>query len=84
MKMKIALTISPVGIKGYAMTEEIAPVIEVIKNSGLRYEFYSMFTEIEGESEEIYKLIKEASQTILDKGLGVEIHMKGDIPPQKN
>lgn len=83
MKMKIALTISPIGTQGYAMTEEIAPVIEVIKNSGLDYEFYSMFTEIEGESDELYQLIKKASQTILDKGLGVEIHIKGEVPAQK-
>lgn len=81
MEMKLAISISPVGSE-QEMAEEIAPVIKVIKDSGLKYEFYSMFTEIEGDSERIYEVIKEATQTILDKDLGVEIHIKAEIPPQ--
>lgn len=48
MNTLVALAIAPFGV-GDELSEEVAKVVQVIRNSGLKNRTYSMFTEIEGE-----------------------------------
>lgn len=78
MNTLIAVAIAPFGA-GDELAEEVAEVIRVIKESGLPYRMNSMFTEIEGEWDEVMKVVKDASFVLAQKGLRTEVVLKADI-----
>ena len=53
----------------------------MIRASGLSNKTYSMFTEIEGEWDEVMKVVKEATLVLAEKGIRTEVVLKADIRP---
>lgn len=80
MNTLIAVAIAPIGI-GDELAPKVAEVIKVIRDSGLPYHTTSMFTEIEGEWDEVMKVVKDATFVLADKGIRTEVVLKADIRP---
>lgn len=66
---------------GEELSAEVAEVVKVIRESGLPNKTYSMFTEIEGEWDEVMKVVKEATYVLAEKGIRTEVILKADIRP---
>jgi uncharacterized protein (TIGR00106 family) len=80
MNTLIAVAIAPCGV-GDEMAPEVAEVIKVIRESGLSNRTNSMFTEIEGEWDDVMKVVKDATFVLAKKGIRTEVVMKADIRP---
>ena len=80
MNTLIALAIAPCGV-GDEMAPYVAEVVKVIRDSGLPCRTNSMFTEIEGEWDEVMKAVKDATFVLADKGIRTEVVLKADIRP---
>lgn len=80
MNTLIAVAIAPFGI-GDELASEIAEVVKVIRESGLPNSTNSMFTEIEGEWDEVMKVVKDAAFVLAEKGIRVEVVLKADVRP---
>lgn len=80
MNTLIAVAIAPFGI-GDELAPEIAEVIKVIRESGLPYHTTSMFTEIEGEWDEVMKVVKDATFVLAEKGIRTGVVLKADVRP---
>lgn len=80
MNTLVAVAIAPFGV-GDELSEYVADVVKVIRSSGLKNKTSSMFTEIEGEWDEVMKVVKEATFVLAEKGIRTEVVMKMDIRP---
>lgn len=80
MNTLVAVCISPVG-KGDELSKDVAEVVKVIRKSGLPNKTYSMFTEIEGEWDDVMKTVKDAAFVLAEKGIRTEVVIKADIRP---
>lgn len=80
MNTLIAVAIAPFGI-GEELSAEVAEVVNVIRKSGLPNKTYSMFTEIEGEWDEVMQVVKDATFVLAEKGIRTEVILKADIRP---
>ncbi len=80
MNTLIAVAIAPFGI-GDELAPQIAEVIKVIQESGLPYNMTSMFTEIEGEWDDVMKVVKDATFILAEKGIRTEVILKADVRP---
>lgn len=80
MNTLVAVAIAPFGV-GDELATEIAEVVKVIRESGLPNRTTSMFTEIEGEWDEVMKVVKEATFVLAEKGIRTELVLKADIRP---
>lgn len=80
MNTLVAVAIAPFGV-GDELATEIAEVVKVIRESGLPNRTTSMFTEIEGEWDEVMKVVKEATFVLAEKGIRTEVVLKADIRP---
>lgn len=80
MNTLVAVAIAPCGT-GDELSAEVAEVVKVIRKSSLPNKTYSMFTEIEGEWDEVMAVVKEAVKVLYDKGIRTEVVMKMDLRP---
>ena len=80
MNTLVAVAIAPFGV-GDELSAEVAEVVKIIRNSGLKNKTYSMFTEIEGEWDEVMRVVKDATFVLAKKGIRTEVIMKMDIRP---
>lgn len=80
MNTLVAVAIAPFGV-GDELASEVAEVVKIIRDSGLKNRTYSMFTEIEGEWDEVMKVVKDATFVLAEKGIRTEVIMKMDIRP---
>lgn len=80
MNTLIAVAIAPFGV-GDELAPEIAEVVKVIRESGLPNHTSSMFTEIEGEWDEVMKVVKDATFVLANKGIRTEVILKADLRP---
>ena len=80
MNTLVAVAIAPFGV-GEELSAEVAEVVKVIRESGLPNKTYSMFTEIEGEWDEVMKVVKAATYVLAEKGIRTEVILKADIRP---
>ena len=80
MNTLVAVAIAPFGV-GEELSAEVAEVVKVIRESGLPNKTHSMFTEIEGEWDEVMKVVKEATYVLAEKGIRTEVILKADIRP---
>ena len=81
MNTLIAVNIAPLGTAGQSLSAYIAEVVKVIEASGLPNRTTSMFTEIEGEWDEVMKVVKDATMVLAEKGLRTSVTMKADVRP---
>lgn len=80
MNTLIALCIAPCGT-GDELASDVAEVVRVIRASGLPNRTNSMFTEIEGEWDEVMRVVKDATWVLASKGIRTEVVLKADIRP---
>lgn len=80
MNTLVAVAIAPFGV-GDELAPEVAEVVKVIRESGLPNKTYSMFTEIEGEWDEVMQVVKDATFVLAEKGIRTEVILKADIRP---
>ena len=80
MNTLIAVAIAPFGV-GDELSSEVAEVVKVIRESGLPNRTYSMFTEIEGEWDEVMDVVKRATEAVAAHGHRVSLVLKADIRP---
>ena len=80
MNTLIAVAIAPFGV-GDELAPEVAEVVKVIRESGLPNHTYSMFTEIEGEWDEVMRVVKDATFALAEKGIRTEVILKADVRP---
>ena len=80
MNTLIAAAIAPFGV-GDELSSEVAEVVKVIRESGLPNRTYSMFTEIEGEWDEVMRVVRDATFVLAEKGIRTEVILKADVRP---
>ncbi|WP_295633019.1 thiamine-binding protein [uncultured Mitsuokella sp.] len=80
MNTLIAVAIAPCGT-GEEMSAYVGEVVRVIRESGLPNRTNSMFTEIEGEWDDVMAVVKKATMVLADKGIRTEVVLKADIRP---
>lgn len=80
MNTLVAVAIAPFGV-GNELAQEVAEVVKVIRESGLPNRTTSMFTEIEGEWDEVMAVVKQATFVLAEKGIRTEVVLKADIRP---
>ena len=80
MNTLIALAIAPVGV-GDELSKHVAEVVKVIRESGLPSKTNSMFTEIEGDWDDVMAVVKRATFVLAEKGIRTEVVLKADIRP---
>lgn len=65
--MLIEFSIVPIGV-GSSIGDQLAEVLKIVDESGLPYKVNPMGTVIEGEWDEVMKLIKKCHKTVMKKG----------------
>ena len=82
MNALVAVSIAPTtgGADG-GLSQEVAEVVRVFRESGLPNRTTSMFTEIEGDWDEVMQVVKKAIHVLVSKGLRTGIVLKADIRP---
>jgi uncharacterized protein (TIGR00106 family) len=65
--MLAEISLAPIG-QGSSVSEYVATALAIIKQSGIKYEFHAMGTNLEGEYDEIVALVKKCSQAMADQG----------------
>ncbi len=64
-----------------SVSDAVAEAVKVVRASGLPYRTSSMFTEIEGEWDEVFDVVKRATEAVMPFGSRVSLVMKADIRP---
>ena len=67
--------------EGGSVSDAVAEAVKVVRASGLPHRTSSMFTEIEGEWDEVFAVIKAATEAVLPYGARVSLVIKADIRP---
>ena len=80
MNTLVAVAIAPFG-EGEELASYVAEVVKVIRASGLPNRTNSMFTEIEGEWDEVMQVVKDATFALAERGIRTEVILKADIRP---
>jgi uncharacterized protein (TIGR00106 family) len=80
--MIVAFSISPgVGDETGGVSEAVAAAIQVVRTSGLPNETNAMFTNIEGEWDEVMAVVKRAVDVVAASSPRVGLVLKADIRP---
>ncbi|WEV72831.1 thiamine-binding protein [Bifidobacterium sp. ESL0790] len=75
-----ALAVAPSGV-GAELSQHVARVVDVIRKSGLPCETNAMFTNIEGDLDQVLAVVRDASMTLAGQGYRTEVTLKLDIRP---
>ncbi len=78
--MLCAFSISPLGV-GDSVGAQVADVIRLVRDSGLANETNAMFTNVEGEWDEVMGLLKRCVETMADATPRVSVVVKIDYRP---
>ncbi|MDP3894594.1 MTH1187 family thiamine-binding protein [Nocardioides sp.] len=80
--MIVAFSISPMsGDDTGSVSEAVAAAVRVVRDSGLPHETNSMFTNIEGEWDEVMAVVKQAVDVVSASSSRVGLVLKADIRP---
>ena len=74
MNTLVAVAIAPFGV-GDELAPYVAEAVRVIRDSGLPHRTTSMFTEIEGDWDEVMAVVRDATMIL------AEVILKADIRP---
>ncbi|WP_460993094.1 thiamine-binding protein [Sinomonas soli] len=72
---------SPSSAPSDSVHEAVAAAVRVVRESGLPNRTSSMFTEIEGEWDEVMDVVKRATEAVGRYGSRVSLVLKADIRP---
>lgn len=81
--MLIAFSVAPSGTgrADGSVHDAVAAAVAVVRASGLPNRTTSMFTELEGEWDEVMAVVKAATEAVLPFGSRVSLVLKADIRP---
>ena len=80
--MIVAISISPSGgDESGGVSEAVAEAVRVVRASGLPCETNAMFTNIEGEWDEVMAVVKRAVDVVAEVSPRVGLVLKADIRP---
>ena len=80
--MIVAISISPTSEdETGGVSEAVARAVQVIRDSGLPCETNAMFTNIEGEWDEVMAVVKQAVDVVAQTSPRVGLVLKADIRP---
>jgi uncharacterized protein YqgV (UPF0045/DUF77 family) len=81
--MLVAFSVAPSGTgrADGSVHDAVAAAVRVVRASGLPHRTSSMFTEIEGEWDEVFAVVKAATDAVLPFGSRVSLVLKADIRP---
>ena len=81
--MLLAFSIAPSGTgrADGSVHDAVAAAVTVVRESGLPHRTSSMFTEIEGEWDEVFDVVKRATEAVQPFGSRVSLVLKADIRP---
>jgi len=80
--MIVAFSISPTaGDDTGGVSEAVAAAVRVVRASGLPHETNAMFTNIEGEWDEVMAVVKQAVDAVAASSPRVGLVLKADIRP---
>jgi len=78
--MIAAFSISPSGV-GESVSEYVAEAVRIVRASGLPNETNAMFTNIEGEWDEVMAVVKACTMKIAERAPRVGVVIKIDYRP---
>lgn len=81
--MILAFSVAPSGTgrADGSVHDAVAAAVKVVRESGLPNRTSSMFTEIEGEWDEVFAVVKRATEAVAPFGSRISLVMKADIRP---
>ena len=84
--MLVAFSVAPSGTgrADGSVHDAVAAAVRIVRESGLPNETDSMFTTIEGEWDEVFDVIKRATDAVGEYGSRVSLVLKADIRPGRS
>ncbi|MCW4384236.1 thiamine-binding protein [Salinibacterium sp. SYSU T00001] len=81
--MLVAFSVSPggTGRTDGSVHDAVAAAVKIVKESGLPHRTDAMFTTIEGEWDEVFDVVKRATEAVGEYGSRVSLVLKADIRP---
>lgn len=81
--MLVAFSVAPSGTgrEGDSVHDAVAAAVRIVRDSGLANHTDSMFTTIEGDWDEVFDVIKRATDAVGAYGSRVSLVLKADIRP---
>ena len=80
--MIVAFSISPSGgDETGGVSEAVAEAVRVVRTSGLPYETNAMFTNVEGDWDEVMDVVRRAVEAVAGRSPRTSLVLKADIRP---
>jgi uncharacterized protein (TIGR00106 family) len=79
--MLVAFSVAPAGGDSDSVSEAVAQAVRVVRESGLPNETNAMFTNIEGEWDEVMAVVKRAVDAVAASAPRVSLVLKADLRP---
>ncbi len=81
--MLVAFSVAPSGTgrADGSVHDAVAAAVRVVRESGLPNRTSSMFTEVEGDWDEVFEVVKRATEAVAPFGSRVSLVLKADIRP---
>ncbi|MCK9914904.1 thiamine-binding protein [Microbacteriaceae bacterium K1510] len=81
--MLVAFSVAPSGTgrEDGSVHDAVAAAVRIVRDSGLPHRTTSMFTEIEGEWDDVFDVVRRATKAVLPFGSRVSLVLKADIRP---
>lgn len=81
--MLVAFSVAPSGTgrSDGSVHDAVAAAVRIVRESGLPNRTTSMFTEIEGEWDEVFDVVRRATEAVGEYGSRVSLVLKADIRP---
>jgi uncharacterized protein (TIGR00106 family) len=77
----VAFSVTPVGTSSPKVADEVTEAVRVVRASGLPNRTDAMFTTIEGEWDEVMRVVHDAVDAVLQRCERVGLTLKADIYP---
>jgi uncharacterized protein (TIGR00106 family) len=77
----VAFSVAPAGGESDSVSAAVAAAVRVVRESGLPCETNAMFTNIEGEWDEVMAVVKRAVDVVAATAPRVSLVLKADIRP---
>lgn|SRR5690606_12294591 len=83
MAVLVAFSVAPSGTgrPDASVHDAVAAAVQIVRDSGLPNRTSSMFTELEGEWDEVMDVVKRATDAVTAYGSRVSLVLKADIRP---
>ncbi len=81
--MIVAFSVTPIGTPSASVADHVAEAVRVVRASGLPNRTDAMFTQVEGEWDEVIDVVKRAVEAVQATSERVSLVLKADIRPGK-